>query len=303
MKVALLSALPHTREDLEIARVKPHGDYVRAVLKGHALTGGEIWSMARPVLEAQANRLFLTCVENEVEVVCNAGRAELAAAAANCVVVIVLAHWKGERVETVPSDVTGSPLQFDSALRRWAEARRRSIPEVRLGRLRDLPPRDARDQIAAWLNHDILNWAQWLFDDLGDGFNSAFATDSWGRHYARTLVDEHFGDAMLLPGARLELADGLWSPADVAACFPQDWSGVCDFVCCTSEYLADETKRRRRNATFRADSYGLKPAEVFAALRDLIPRLRRETQFGGDFVSLYISIAYDCYRKYKGNMS
>lgn len=302
MNVALLSALPHTLDAVELARRDPRRDYVRAVLQGHVRTSDEIWSKLQPVLETQANQLFNTCANNQVFVVCNAGRAELAAASAKCNLVIVLAHWKGPLVASLPSDIQAIPFTFEGPLRRWGESRQLPILEAEFEQLRILPPREARHHIASLLNRDILRWVEWLpFDDLCHGCDSAIATDSWGSNYARKLVDEHFGDTMLIPGARLELADGLWRPADLAACFPAGWSGMCDFVCCTSEYLAEETKRMRIGATFRADSHCLEPAVVFAALQEMIPRLRREPCNDGDMVGHYISIAYDCDRKYGRN--
>ena len=137
------------------------------------------------------------------------------------------------------------------------------------------------------------------YDDLvGEDDQTVMVSNAFGRNYARSVLDDIFSDNNLIPGARLELADGLWRPADIAECFPEAWDGVCDFFCCTSEYLAEETKYRRPEALFRADSRCLYPTKAFAALSELIPSLRQTLDVAGGCSSLYMDLAYKYDFKY-----
>ncbi|MEO0852668.1 MAG: hypothetical protein AAFY15_04095, partial [Cyanobacteria bacterium J06648_11] len=163
-----------------------------------------------------------------------------------------------------------------------------------------LHPRTARDRIARELNCAIDHWQDWVSFEcsFGERFDSVFVSRSYGRSCARAHIDELLGEGRLIPGARLELADGLWKPAQVAACFPPGWSGVCDFVACTSEYLTDEVKSRRSTAVFRADSRCLLPRLVLSALSEAIPRLRRELHARDQLAAVYMDIAYELDHKY-----
>jgi hypothetical protein len=302
MNLTLLSALPHSRLEVESALLDPRKDYVRAILRGYATPSDAIWSEMQPILELQANRLFCACQHHDVAVVLSAGRTELAAAARTSDVIIVLAHWKPPEVACRPNDVVASPSNMSGPLRQCVE--RRILAEEKMAAdFEAMHERTARSTLAGWLNDAIDRWKEWLpYDDLvGSDEQTVMVSSAFGRNHARSIIDEIFGDENLLPGARLELADGLWRPADIAGCFPDGWCGICDFFCCTSEYLAEETKCQHPAAMFRADSRCLLPANAFAALNEMIPRLRHETTATDGFASLYMEVAYDCDFKFGGN--
>jgi hypothetical protein len=305
MNLTLLSALPHSRLEVENALLDPRKDYVRSILRGYATPADEIWLEIQPVLETEAKRLFRTCQHHNVGVVLRAGRTDLAIAARTSDVIVVLAHWKPPEVATRPNDILTSPSNMRGPLRQCVE--QRILPEEKMtANLEAMHERTARATMAGWLNDAIDRWKEWLpYDDLvGAEMQTMLVSSAFGRNYARSIIDEIFGDENLLPGARLELADGLWRPDSIAGCFPDGWRGICDFFCCTSEYLAEEAKCLRPIATFRADSRCLLPAKAFAALGEMIPRLRHGTTATGrtdGFVSLYMKVAYDCDSKFGGN--
>lgn len=299
MNITLLSALPHSRQDVEDARLNPLKDYVRSILLGYRMAGEAIWSQVEPELGSMASQVFEICRENGVTVIPGAGRAELQVAAVRSDLLIVLAHWKGPDVERKPLDVLVPPSRLRDALRSCVERGLlppgESTEETWAG-----PDRVARDRLAIRLNEAIDRWEEWLpFADLvGPDIEAVVLGSAFARNHARSIIDEIFGPEDLLPGARLELADGLWRPSDVGDCFPEGWCGVCDFFCCTSEYLAEQVKCRHPRAVFRADSRLLEPGLVFPALREMIPRLRLELTTLEDLVPTYIRIAYECNSKY-----
>ena len=168
--------------------------------------------------------------------------------------------------------------------------------DQRLDSLENLSKRQARDQLAEWLNSAIDQWPNWLDHLLpvDSPHESTFIARDYGRNLARAYIDELYGEQNLLPGARLDLADGLWRPIDIAECIPEDWSGMCDFVCCTSEYLVEEVKCCRPASVFRADARLLRPSRAFAVIEKIIPRLKVEHHPGDDFVATYLRVASDC---------
>lgn len=307
MNITLLSSLPHTQDDVEHARLNPWKDYVRTILGAHKRPSEEVWLDHQHILEGKANQLFCTCEQYDVEVVLNAGKSELADAARTANIVIVLAHWKGSKVSCNPPDILASHADLNKPLRTCVERQILSAEKLERNNLNDMHIRRAREKVACWLNDAIDRWdvwSKWLpFDALaGSDLDGAIISTSYGRNLGRALIDEIFGENSLLPGARLELADGLWQPADIAECFPDGWYGVCDFICCTSEYLAEETKCLYPEAIFRADSRLLEPADVFNALNDLIPRLKNELKSADDLITTYMKIAYECDRKHGGEL-
>ena len=302
--ITLLSALPHSRDDVERARLIPHKDYVRAILGTYKTASDDAWIKYQHVLEIEANRLFRKCKQHDVDVVLNAGRSELADAARRSHVVILMGHWKGYEVACNPPDILVNPTELDSPLRMCVERGILAPEDFELD-LNVMHIRAARDQVASRLNDAIDRWRDWLpFDTLvGATIDAIVVSSTYGRSHARSLIDDIFGEQNLLPGARLELADGLWRPADIAECFSCEGAvcEVCDFICCTSEYLAEETKCRHLGTTFRADSQLLEPASVFCALGESIPRLSRELDSADDLTAAYMQIAYESDHKCREN--
>jgi hypothetical protein len=294
MKLSVLTALPHSALDLQKAVGDPQKDYVRNVLRGYTTPCDVIWKAVEPALGVGATQLFDTCERLSVNVVRCVGKPELAVAARASDVIVILAHWKGPEISCLPHDLL-LPLQDLKEPLSQCVAKRVLSGEKHVDHLLGMHERIAKDIAARWLNEAIDGWEKWLpFGGLiGDSAGYAYISNAYGRNYARSVIDEIFGADKLLPGARLELADGLWSPSEIAECFPKLWGGVCDFACCTSEYLAEETKCRRPKGLFRADSRYLKPRNLFAALQKIIPILLERANQSNNFASTYMELAYN----------
>jgi len=295
MRISLLTALPHSPEEIEAARGNRMKDYIRQCL-GERHSTATIWQHMKASLGDEAERLFTSCLKQEVQVFRNAGRSELRTAADQSDIVIIVAHWKGSLLAVLPPDLLSLPFEVADRIERCICER--ILPD-------DLPHaiersssgEKARDLVTDELNNAIRRWQNWVrFEEFaGDGVESLVVSPAYGRGHARVKIDRVFGNEHLIPGSRLELADGLWSPADIAESLGTDWTGICDFFCCTSEYLAEEAKSRHPKALFRADSRLLSPKRIFPALIELISRLRRDG--GRDGMSSddrYLSIAFDC---------
>jgi hypothetical protein len=264
-RISLLTALPHSEADLISAQGMVSKDYVNSKLLG-MYSPNEAWARIGPVLGDAASDLLAWCRLKEIPVYRRAGISELEKAAADSDVIILLAHWKGPMVRSTDflagvshvmdaiSDCNGSRV-FDGH-NTW------SRPEA------DLTEDQRKAELAQILNHRIKNWPDWM--DL-DGYGSSKMII--GQYYAECVARERLDSMLkgvLLSGARLELHDGLWSPASVASCFPRDWDGICDFVCCRSIYLSEVTKERNRCGLFRADAKFLQPENVIRVVRRVL---------------------------------
>jgi len=115
---------------------------------------------------------------------------------------------------------------------------------------------EARAALAKCLTAAVRRWPKWLDLDLQPS-QRIVISNFYARSLAREKIDQIFGNN-ILPGARIELDDGLWRPIDIARCLPPGWSGICDFACCTSTYLSEVVKSHHATAMFRADSRLLK---------------------------------------------
>lgn len=300
MRISLLTALPHSPKEIEAARGNRMKDYIRQSLRGEQHSADTIWGQMKDSLGEKADQLFKSCAKQDVQVFRNAGRSELRTAADQSDVVIIVAHWKGSLLAAFPPDLLSLPSEVADRIEHCICER--ILPDDLPREIqRALSGEKARDLVTDKLNNAIRKWREWLrFEELvGDEVDSLVVSPAYGRGHARVEIDNVFGDEHLIPGSRLELADGLWSPADIAESLGTDWAGICDFFCCTSEYLAEEAKSRHPKALFRADSRLLSPKRIFTALIELVRRLRSdESRDGMSFSERYLSIAFDCNQKY-----
>lgn len=281
MPITVLSALPHSLAEVEAAASDPRKDYVcNQLLYFHPPRAA--WATVRPYLGKRAERLFRWCAEHGITVVRPAGFDALRTAARCSKTVVVLAHWKGASIRS--TDVLAPVTELSDQI---AAARSVGILD------RDFAPagdgHEAKVQLAEALTHALDRWSTFIDLGLQQG-ERAFVSESYGRSLARERIDELF-DGRLLPGSRIELADGLWRAADVSNCFPRDWDGTGDFICCTSVYLSDIVKAAHLGAMFRADSRLLDPRIVIPALQEILEAVCCGSED-------YISAAYRIDAKY-----
>lgn len=300
IRISLLTALPHSLHEIEAAQGDPKKDYFRQGLHGTKYSADTIWQQMKSSLGDEAERLFTSCATQGVQVFRNAGRRELGTAADQSDVVIIIAHWKGSLLAEYPPDLLSLPCEVTDQIENCIckQILRDDLPHAILHSASD---EKARDLVTNELNNAIRRWQKWVrFEEfMCDGVDSLVMSHAYGRGHARVEIDKIFCSNHLIPGSRLELADGLWSPTDIAESLGTDWTGICDFFCCTSEYLAEEAKSRHPNALFRADSRLLSPKKIFPALIELISLLRSdEGRDGMSFWEQYLSIAFDVNQKY-----
>jgi hypothetical protein len=168
----------------------------------------------------------------------------------------------------------------------------RILSLARRHRTTQLGEDDARAALATCLTSAVRRWRKWLDLSLQPG-QEFWISNFYARSSARERIDEIFGDN-ILPGARIELHDGLWRPIDIAECLPRDWSGTCDFACCTSTYLSEVMKCHHTSAMFRADSRLLRPDKLIPAMRCVLEKVCSGTHD-------YMTAAYEVDAKYGGS--
>jgi len=261
-QLALLSALPRSLEDLVAGATDRSKDYVRTQVLKNLNTPESAWARLKPHLKDDADALYDWCRDVGVQVTEKAGLKELGDALASHENVVVLAHWKGPEVHSkdLPDTIemiaeVGQALGVNETVSAGTSARA------------------ARHMVQLALNERIRSWADWPLDLLHLGESDAVVGDYYGRCLAREYIDAALLDRSsceLVPGARLELADGLWSAQSIASCFPKGWTGVCDFVCCRSLYLSDIVKKHTRAGLIRADARYLQPERVLKVVRETL---------------------------------
>jgi hypothetical protein len=284
LKISLLTALPHSLADVEAAADDPRKDYVaNQLLKYYGPK--EIWRLMGPHLEVAAEKLFAWCVENRIDVIRKVTREKLKIAAVTSDIVIVLAHWKGASVRW--TDITAQLTHLEPCIR--ACQSEGILGPRRARHASNVDEDEARARLAKCLTAAIRRWPKWLDLDLQPG-QRIVISNFYARSLAREKVDEIFRNN-ILPGARIELDDGLWRPIDIAHCFPPGWNGIGDFACCTSSYLSEVVKSHRPSAMFRADSRLLRPEALIPAIGSVLERVRSGARD-------YISAAYEVDEKY-----
>jgi hypothetical protein len=262
-EISLLSALPHSLSDVLQAKGNLNKDYVNNQLIC-LKPAPSAWGDVRRALEHEAGQLFTWANAAGIRVKRRATIDDLSAAARSSDITIVLAHWKGPEFRR--GDILGAFSDMSPALEDCISKgilEKGSKPYAS-----HVDERDGKDDLVRDLNKAITSWQTWLKFELRKG-ESAAVSALYAQNKAREAIDAIL-QRHVVPGARLELDDGLWRPGDIAECFPEDWEGVADFICCTSIYLSEILKKRCRRAMFRADSRLLKPRLAIPAVRYIL---------------------------------
>lgn len=258
--VALLSALPRTYEEIVAGATDRSKDYIRTQVLRNLNTPESAWATLGPLLKDRADTVFAWCHHARVRVEERAGLRELADALARHEIVILLAHWKGPHLH--PKDLPETVEEI---------AKVGQILGLGETILEGATARTAPYAMQAALDDRIASWVEWL-DISALGAGDIVVSDYYGRCLAREDMDAAVARSAcsIVPGARLELCDGLWSARDIASCFPEEWRGVCDFVCCRSLYLSDVVKSHTRAGLVRTDARNLQPERVLDAVSRIL---------------------------------
>lgn len=259
-RTALLLAIPLTLDEL-VASIARRSDYTRR----YASDPGSAWSNPSGYRDAVAGpmtRLADDARAAGIRVIERATLNDLAEATYRSSTVILVAHWKG--AELAPSDLL---------IRDAAElSRRLSVPrgDAHLLRVaRKLASGCGPDRTVALLNAHIAKAAKRMVREAWrrrDGIRVDLPVVTAAAR-ARLTLDEVLGDAVL-PGERLELADGLHDAEAVDGAVAPLFSGVLDLTTCTSVLLSARLERAREGA-FRTVQFrgALRPDVVALTLR------------------------------------
>lgn len=259
----LALALPAALDDVEAALTG--GRYSDYVGRSGQRSAVDIWHGGLARVAAGMKSLADHARSRGVRVIEHAAREHLTSLFEECDVVTVVAHWRGP--DLTPADLRCGTLSF---ARRVADD-----PSVTAGLLREgLPP----------------NWERTLHDLPSDHMRSSrlaemldlrlarepalvppVAGTSWSmnattrRHFNRACLDAWAQDA-IVPGNRLELADGLHSADEIGSCIPTRWRGIADFSNCQSAQLIDAIKRDDPERLVVANERETNPLLRFAVL-------------------------------------
>jgi hypothetical protein len=295
MNISLLTAVPHSISDLEKAVNIQSRDYVRNNLRGVRSSVDDIWSVIKPSLGVKAEELFNFCDRQNVKVYKNMTLPKLEEAARTSDVIFILAHWKAPYLSTFPSDFLTSLEHLEHGISICID---RSILSANINiQLKSAPSENKAKDILTWeLNESIKNnWHGWVrLPDGQSGHKAGIFSPIYGHNTARAEIDQIFGADCLLPGARIDLHDGLKSASEIASCFSPNWRGVCDFICCTSAFLAEEVKCKCPKGLFRADSRFLNPSHVIPYAHQVIKELIELPQSKESLAEKYVSVAFKC---------
>lgn len=269
----LAIALPQSLEEIEAALAGgPFRDYVaRAASFGNA---SAIWSAGFAKVAAAAGALADQSRSLGVEVMERASLPDIARLFAKCSVVTVIAHWRGP--EIVASDLRKTA---DELVHRIA-----TDPSETASLLRAGLPRDALNELspATGSTQQSSRLAELLDRRLARG--PLLAPPPQGTewhldaetlyHTNRELLDGWWPEA-IVPGNRLELADGLHDAASIAACVNPHWRGVADLSNCRSAQLGDFIKQSRDDRTVILTAREVNPISRMGVLTALYEMLAK----------------------------
>lgn len=239
----------------------PWADYVgRAASLGSAT---RVWEHGFDQVAAAAASLAGEARHIGVVVATNATLADLRALFDACMVVTVIAHWRGPEIAT--QDIKIDP---QSIIERLATERSPTANLIRTG----LPPHWSetiaraasgsarRSRLAETL--DIRMRIEPAIVPPPDGMTWHMDAITL-RHSNRAALDAWWPDAFAA-GNRLELADGLQPSDRVASVVPDAWTGIADLSNCQSAQLIDSIKQGRSDRIVVANERETSPLRRMA---------------------------------------
>jgi hypothetical protein len=242
----------------------PYADYIGRA--GSIGSAGSIWEHGFQRVAGAAATLAREAAAVGALVATNATLADLRRLFDRCTVVTIVAHWRGAEIDA--SDILLDPGLIADRLERelspiadlirtglapeWKQkvlgagrsaAQSSLLAEILDRRMRVAPPLVPAPQDVEWhMDAATLYHA-----------NRAALDDWWPQAFA--------------PGNRLELADGLHPPTNIAACVPAAWSGVADLSNCQSAQFIDRIKQARSDRLVIANERGTNPLRRMALIR------------------------------------
>lgn len=244
--VAILFGMPTSRDRFDKKAKDSTWDYGRSFLA--CSSSDSAWTKYSEEVADVANKLILRAREYGFAVETDASLADVKESSRFADTMIIVAHWKGHLVAEgdlfadAVERVLNQTKNEDPLVQRVASRLKKQISNCE--------PSASRRLLALALNEEIATESAILGSKMsgaGPEINSAFA---------RNTIDKAFG-AILVPGNRLELIDGLHPPEHVACAVDKDYRGIIDFACCTSVILATSFKHIRGDSVRVLFSRGL----------------------------------------------
>lgn len=233
----VLFAVPVNREEFGAEPFsETTSDYMRALVGKDAIDVA--WNARyRPVADA-AQLLIAACNGAGVPIVRKARTRDLAGATERYAEIVIAAHWKGPAV--VSFDIRATSPELATALEESHMFALRSLASDILA----VPP----ESCAAAFNRFIDFAGLHTHENPKRTGNIKESVDFFSvQTERRELLDSTLG-RLVIPGCRLEFADGMYSRAQVERTIAAKFSGVLDFSTCDSSAPAQHVKDVRRNA-------------------------------------------------------
>jgi hypothetical protein len=227
---AVLFAIPVNWEEYDcLARQGSRSDYISGMLAGH--DPASIWASDYRHVASAAQGLINTAQDVKAGICQKAALKDFFDATTRFQTVVLFAHWRGAMFR--PSDLFGDLGDILYRMHRHPLLRR-----VQLKRRDEEAVVDALNELVEDLT---------LLDALPRSLAEAGRrSHTVGQTLCRDLIDEALS-GVVIPGNRVELIDGLHTPADVEGALPGGFSGALDLALCNSEALATYIDLRRGN--------------------------------------------------------
>jgi hypothetical protein len=276
--------------DLKVGSLK---DFARSIYRRYpSQTPKGVWDGVLESVAARVLEIMDEVSERGVHVVENATIADLPSLFGTCDVVTILSHW---RPGWIFADQIRDPSAIEAKLAASPNALTTQLREAGRALLSDLSAATAEPFPKAFCR--VAN-SLMASSDLGP----SVCPPEWHRsdnltyrvHANRAALDAMFVDEVV-PGNRMEFADGVRSIDDILAAIPAGFEGTLDLTVCNSIMAAEEIKRRSRltclaserevDLTLRMEIYAEAmrvidecPYEYGAAIRDIRIAMLEEIQ-------------------------
>lgn len=259
----LAVALPMTRDD--IAAALAGGRYSDYVGRSAALGAERLWQNGLARLAEGIELLAGVARAQGVRVAIHATGSDITRLFETCRVVTVLAHWRGpeiaprdlrvpprELASRIADDTSGIGVLFRQGLAQGWQRTLDSALDDRVATSRLAELLDARMQALPALGPPPAG-TSWVMDEITL------------RHFNRDCLEAWWPEA-LVPGNRLELSDGRFTPRRIADLVPDAWNGIADFSSCQSAQLIDWIKQARADRIVVANERETSPMLRMAVL-------------------------------------
>lgn len=290
-RCALALALPLDRDTfLADYSAGSDRDYVRSMARGRLAE--EAWAADGLSLAELCHELLALASGLGVGTVAAAQLPDIGRLFRDKEVVTIVAHWRGAAL--VPNDFTGEPTALIETIRSGKDplcrdlARR--LPPARIAVVLALSETRRRAGLAEVLNEAVIRSDQPLPGAVEKIGNVPLVIDELSlRSRQRARLDAAF-PTLLRPGNRVELRDGMYGPADIAASVPEGWSGIVDFAICQSAYLAHEVKSGRPERRVITNLHEVVPGVRLRIQKELYRQLARGGNYASELMALFIAL-------------